>query len=460
LLSGLEAVEVRLSDALRENAISRIDSEYFLKGDIRLLQELRDHGCQALSAIARVTDGIHEAIRFDEKSGIRLLSARFVRENYFDFSEAEFISREHHELNPRTSLRLGDVIVSSTGTVGNCAVIEKRHLPANADRDVGIVRLGKRVPPEFVSTFLLSRFGRFQTRREATGSVQLHLFLIKFNALKIPCVSEKFMQATAEQVRESSSMLLRQERLIEATEELLFSGLGLSTWRPSEQLGCSRSACELFGAGRLDAEYFSPRYQSLLGLLRRQGKTLRDVARLREDVFTAEAGKPFHYIEIGDLSSDGAATSQVVAGEEAPSRATWIVQPGDVVTSTVRPIRCLTGLIEPEQAGHVCSSGFAVLTPKGIPSELLFAYLRLPVMCELMDLHTTASMYPAISTGDLMRLPFLMPDEGTIGRVKRQIRAARAARREAHGLLERAKRAVEVAIEESEKAGMAVLRGA
>ncbi len=167
--------------------------------------------------------------------------------------------------------------------------------------------------------------------------------------------------------------------------------------------------------------------------------------------------QPFHYIEIGDLAADGAATSHVVPGEEAPSRATWIVQPGDVITSTVRPNRCLTGLIEPQQAENICSSGFAVLTPKGIPGELLFAYLRLPVICELMDLHTTASMYPAISTTDLMRLPFLLPDDATIKKVKHQITAARAARREAHTLLEKAKQAVEVAIEKNEAAGMKLL---
>lgn len=120
-------------------------------------------------------------------------------------------------------------------------------------------------------------------------------------------------------------------------------------------------------------------------------------------------------------------------------------------------IRCLTGLIEPEQAGNICSSGFAVLTPKGIPGELLFAYLRLPVICELMDLHTTASMYPAISTTDLMRLPFLLPDDATIKKVKQQITAARAARREAHALLEQAKQAVEIAIEKNEAAGTAML---
>ena len=189
----------------------------------------------------------------------------------------------------------------------------------------------------------------------------------------------------------------------------------------------------------------------------RQGKTLRDVARLCEDVFMPQPAQPFHYIEIGDLAANGAVTCHVVPGEEAPSHATWIVQPGDVITFTVRPIRCLTGLIEPEQAGNICSSGFAVLTLKGIPGELLFAYLRLPVICELMDLHTTASMYSAFSTTDLMRLPFLLPGDATIKKVKSQITAARAARCEAHTLLEIAKQAVEVAIEESETAGMAML---
>ena len=59
---------------------------------------------------------------------------------------------------------------------------------------------------------------------------------------------------------------------------------------------------------------------------------------------------------------------------------------------------------------------------------------------------------------DLMRLPFLLPDEEAIKKVKRQIAATRAARREAHGLLDRAKRAAEVTIEKSEAAGMACLK--
>jgi len=46
-----------------------------------------------------------------------------------------------------------------------------------------------------------------------------------------------------------------------------------------------------------------------------------------------------------------------------------------------------------------------VLEPKTIAPEVLLTYLRLPIICELMDLHTSASLYPAISERDLLKLP-------------------------------------------------------
>ena len=57
-----------------------------------------------------------------------------------------------------------------------------------------------------------------------------------------------------------------------------------------------------------------------------------------------------------------------------------------------------------------------------------------------------------------MHLSFLLPDDVTIKKVKQQITAARAARREAHVLLEKAKQAVELAIEKDEAAGLAALK--
>ena len=81
-------------------------------------------------------------------------------------------------------------------------------------------------------------------------------------------------------------------------------------------------------------------------------------------------------------------------------------------------------------------------------------YLRLPIIAELMDLHTTASMYPAISIPDILNIPFLKPSPDVMEAVAQNVRDSHAARNEANSLLERAKRAVEVAIEENEAAGL------
>jgi len=355
----------------------------------------------------------------------------------------------------RSHLKQGDVLLSIVGTIGELALVGITGA-ATCSCKLAILH-PERIQPEYLAIYLKSKQGNANVRRFIRGAVQMGLLLEDMDQLPVVRFEGKFETAITTLVQSALKKIEKSRELQDETEKLVFESLGLTKWNPNDASSCIRSASDVFRADRFDAEYFRPRYQSLLALLRRQGKTLRDVACLREDMFTPQPGQPFHYIEIGDLAADGAATSHVVPGEEAPSRATWIVQPGDVITFTVRPIRCLTGLIEPEQAENICSSGFAVLTPKGIPGELLFAYLRLPVICELMDLHTTASMYPAISTTDLMRLPILLPDDATIKKVKQQITAARTARREAHALLEKAKQAVEVAIEKNEAAGMAVL---
>jgi len=197
---------------------------------------------------------------------------------------------------------------------------------------------------------------------------------------------------------------------------------------------------------RLDGEYYSPKYQRILTNLSR-GKVIGDVADLSKRQFTPVAGTPFRYIQIGDVRRDGYAEPEERDGSDAPSRAQWVVKHGDVITSTVRPIRCLTAIIEADQDGCVCSSGFAVLTPRagaeGIEPEVLSTYLRLPVICEILDLHTTASMYPAIAVDRLMRIPIVVPDTKTRKAIVATVQEPVATRRHSRELLEKAKKTVE-----------------
>lgn len=76
-----------------------------------------------------------------------------------------------------------------------------------------------------------------------------------------------------------------------------------------------------------------------------------------------------------------------------------------------------------------------------------------------MDLHTSASLYPAISDRDLLALPFPEIAPAASDAVVAAVRSSHAARRRAQELLEQAKRAVEIAIEDSEVAALEYLKG-
>ncbi|MBB1125138.1 type I restriction enzyme HsdR N-terminal domain-containing protein [Thiospirillum jenense] len=184
----------------------------------------------------------------------------------------------------------------------------------------------------------------------------------------------------------------------EAKYNALLEGLEISEIKLSELLNENDML-------RIDAERYSQHVLRMLKHLRRDGLQLADVASSMHRRFVPASFGDFHYIEIGGIGSDGSITSECVLQCEAPSRATQMVKQDDVITSSVRPIRRITALIDEKQHHFVCSSGFIVLKSKTIAPELLFIYLRTEQICKLMDLHTTASMYPAISEADLLRLP-------------------------------------------------------
>ena len=413
-----------------------------------------------VAEVAAVTDGPHGYHVVDPESDVVMLTAKNAKNWFTDRDGADPLALHIHQDNLRSSLEEDDVVLSTRGTVGCCALVTKEVLPANLDQDVARVSGIDRtlLLPTFVAAYLNSEFGQDYMKREASGMVQQGLSLGKVRSIPIPLLPMSFQETVNKTVRESLRLRRSAAAHLAAAEQTLLRALGLENWRPPEPLTYVRRSSEVVAAARFDAEFFTPRTTQLLAKLGSGGLSIRDVAPPRHEDFTGAGGPgEFDYIEIGALRGDGTAGAERLPCAEAPSRAAWLVRPGDVVTSTVRPNRRLSALITPEQSGFVASSGFVVLQPKSVSSEVLLTYLRLPPVCEVMDLHTSASLYPAISETDLLKLPFPKLDAKTCDAVTAAVRAAHAARREAQALLARAQHAVEVAIEQGESAALKLL---
>lgn len=455
-MEGLEAAIVNLSEL---PADLRFDAQFFQKAYLAEDQALHRLEVRSIGSSAFVTDGPHGYHEVDDHAPTAMLTAKCAASWFADRSPAETVADRVVQANSRSLLEVDDVVLSTRGTVGNCAIVTEETIPAIIDQDVARISLSNAsgLVPQFVVTYLNSRFGQDHIKRHSSGMVQQGMSLAKVRDIPIPLLGSKLQS----RVKSTVDQALAQRRLSRSrsteAEQSLLKFLGLADWTPPEPLAYTARAADVFASGRIDARFFAPRIQALLDLLAVDGRTIADVADPRREKFRPDACAAFDYIEISDMDGAGAATSTRLASEDAPSRATWHVRAGDIITSTVRPIRRLSAQIAPEQEGFVCSSGFVVVTPRDTAPEVLLTYLRLPVICELLDLFASASMYPAITDADIFNLPLPHIPDAVAEQVTQNVIAAKAAKSRAVGMLEAAKRAVEIVIEDGEPAAIAYL---
>jgi hypothetical protein len=250
----------------------RIDAEYYQPSNMKLMDILLScKTCYVKDFASYVTDGIHDSPECTDSDGILYLSAKCVKENDFVLDNALRISHQQHQENKRSQLMERDILVTTVGTIGNTSVVTQDLLPANVDRHVGIIRIpiGSEMNPWYLSTFMNSRYGRFQTIRESTGNVQLNLFIPKIRGLVIPQLS--CMDKVARMTEEAFEKIrYSQKGYFEAEEEML-ERLEWSGIQMEHDLSFEMTARGLLTTKRTDAEHFQPKYARLLKHLNKKG---------------------------------------------------------------------------------------------------------------------------------------------------------------------------------------------
>lgn len=462
MLEGLEVSVITKSELEKDNEVFRADAEYFDKENLLLINRIKKIGYKKVDEFSFVTDGIHTAIDYSLTSTVNLISATSPKENYFDLSRQVFISEEAHLLNPRTALKENDVIISTVGTIGNCAVVSNEILPANSDRHVGIIRIEKDFLPRFVSTFLLTKYGRFQTNRESTGNVQLNLYIIKLKGLKIPTLSNSFQTKIEETVKLAHNKQQHSKTLYTEAETILLQELGLANWQPTIKNNNTKTLKESFlQSGRIDAEYYQPKYDEIELRIKNYELGFDTVSNKFELVKTEVKLKKeaYNYIEIGDVStSNGEISYNKIETEQLPANAKIKAEKGNLLVSKVRPYRGAVSIINEDIKDLIVSGAFTVLKEKSNYNiETLSVLLKTFAYKELMMKYNVGSSYPVIRDEDILNLPIPNLPDKTQTLISQKIQESFALQAQSKQLLEAAKLAVEIAIEQGEEEAMGYL---
>jgi len=403
------------------------------------------------------TDGDHGSPDYQE-SGVLYLLSECVKEGYIEKSKCRYITEAKNRELKRSCLHPGDIVVTKTGVYfGKSAVIPESIPEANTIAHVGKITLKPQYNPYYVSTFLNCKYGYYQLRRRGIKATRPEIKLVEFPDIIVPEFSKGLYSAIKSIVQTANALYDEAGNVINQSEQMLMQILGIP--QITDTAVSIKNFSQSFGkTGRFDAEYYQSKYEKYTEALNTKD-TVDTLCILYDRNFIPEAEVEYTYIELASIGRAGAiVNAERNLGSALPTRARRQVNAGQVIISSIEGSLQSCALITSEFDKSLCSTGFYVIDSENINSETLLVLFKCELMQALMKQRCSGSILAGITKDELLSMPLPRIDENVQREIAVKVRQSFELRDKSKQLLEYAKQAVEIAIEQGEDAALAWLK--
>jgi type I restriction enzyme S subunit len=365
-------------------------------------------------------------------------------------------------INPQVQnpplLEEGDLLFVRVGEgVGNSSIITSQW--ANSSYSDNVIRIKVRyLDPYFVIVFLNSNVGKKYLERVKKGSARSLISKENINLIKIFEPLPKIAQYCRDTIKEAQILIANSDSIYSQAETLLLEELGLKDLKPKYEKTYTAKLSDAFSAHRIDAEYFQPAYEEVIKKIKQYPNGFSELLQAVENVApdfdpTKYPNDDFCYVELADIDSSIGVIHSVnkVKGGEAPSRARRLLKEGDVIVSSVEGSLEKVALIDKEHDACLASTGFFQFRPLNILPEVLLVLSKTIILQLQLKKRCSGTILTAVPKESLRDtiipiIPLSIQQE-----IASLVQQSHEARKKAKELLETAKKAVEIAIEEGEE---------
>lgn len=463
MLEGLEVTVLPFSSI---DLGDRADPEFYSKENLAIQKALKDHHSKSLGLFCKLAASAFypAATHLYEHGDVPFVrcvdSINYPLISKLQDEEFERIPRSFVEGNKGMQfIHKGEIVVTKVGTPCYASVVHEHDELALSRTVLGLVNI-KKISPYYLMAFLRSKYGFNQLMRQRELTIQYQLTLERVREVQIYEGSPKLQAAVEKTVLDYFRELQDAHNKYTDVEQTLLRSLGLENWQPPEPLSYERKASEVFTAGRLDAEHFQPKYKGLYDHLARSFplNTLAELGKVTKGVtapYSEDGSIPI--IRSGDLTDIGDEKKFLRA---LPDPSIFTLQRGDVLVSSIGFGSIGKVQVFDKEGDYGTVSEVTVIRQKRINPYYLHFFLRsLAGQMQIERYITGATGQLHLYPKDVGRIFIPLIPVQEQNRFEEIAKSAEIARQQARTLLDRAKRAVEIAIEESEEKAMRFLEG-
>ena len=136
---------------------------------------------------------------------------------------------------------------------------------------------------------------------------------------------------------------------------------------------------------------------------------LGEVVDVNRETLGSSFQGELEYVDISAVTPGRIAETMRYDFADAPSRARRVVRHGDIIWSCVRPNRCSHAVIWNPEPNLIVSTGFAVLTPKALPTSYLYQATTTNAFVRNLENRARGAAYPAVVARDFEESEIVVP---------------------------------------------------
>lgn len=446
----------------------RIDAEYYRREILNRLNVLKQRNVEDLgNLVSFVTGPFGSTVTVDqyvESSQYRYVRNRDISDFRIADKEPSLIPKEVYDALPRFHIRENDLLITVVGTLGKVAIATGKDTRSIFSCKSTIIRAGS-INPYFLLTYLNSDTGKLFSLRSKRGAIQEGLNLTDLQSIPVFIPTNGFQLTIEEIIKESFTSIDKSECLFKATQSLLLSELGLSDWQPQHRLTFVNRYTDTQRAGRIDAEYFQPKYNNIVDAIEEHNggwDTLGNLTSMKKSIEVGsgeyqEEGVPF--VRVSNLTPFEITEEKYISQDLYAQVKQHQPEQGEILLSkdgTPGIAHCLRE--EPRQM--IPSGGILRLNRKSnkVNNEFLTLVLNSMLTQEQLNRDVGGSVILHWRPDQIGRTAIPILSEEKQAHIKQRVIESFHLRKQSKHLLECAKRAVEIAIEQDEQTAIDLLK--
>ncbi len=292
-----------------ESAALRLDPEYYSPKYLKEHKLISKNGFSNLKKlIKKINVGFVGAmVKHYRNDGVTLLQTQNINAFFISDNETIKIDFQFHNELKKSKIHEKNILIARSGSFGKASIYLEKEIINSSD--IIIVEVNESlINPYFLVSYLNSKFGVNQMIRLASGGLQGHINLTILAEIEVPKVNIIFQNKIEQLLKLSYYQKQQSTALYTQAQAILLSDLGLTNWQPKHQLTFIKNHSDTEHVKRTDAEYFQPKYEAIIKAIKAYKGgwgTLGDLVTVKKSVEVGsgeylDEGIPF--VRVSNLS--------------------------------------------------------------------------------------------------------------------------------------------------------------